>query len=297
VTDETESGDARTTRLRQSLADRYARLEQGRRTGFFVAVGRRFIDIDGFVYATLVTIELFTTVLPLIILGFGYFSGFANDASLGTIFIRQLNLHGAVEDNVRAAFGSAAGLKSSWTIVGMAGFLIWGIPMAITVAGMFAEAWRREQFTLLQRMWRGAVWFVLYLTTLVLHDRIGYHGHHSGGARVLLYLISLIPTWLFWTWTPVLLVRDGGRGARFLAKAGLAGLIIDGVILTLAARIVFPSLLSGWTGFGPIGVAMAIMTWCGVLGIGWVATACVSAVLWERSAPPATVIAAQTDPD
>jgi len=40
---------------------------------------------------------------------------------------------------------------------------------------------------------------------------------------------------------------------------------------------------------------MAIMTWCGVIGIGWVATACVGAVLWERSAPPETVIAAQTD--
>ena len=40
---------------------------------------------------------------------------------------------------------------------------------------------------------------------------------------------------------------------------------------------------------------MAIMTWCGVIGIGWVATACVGAVLWERSAPPETVIAAPTD--
>ena len=40
---------------------------------------------------------------------------------------------------------------------------------------------------------------------------------------------------------------------------------------------------------------MAIMTGRGVIGIGWVATACVGAVLWERSAPAETVIAAQTD--
>ena len=44
-----------------------------------------------------------------------------------------------------------------------------------------------------------------------------------------------------------------------------------------------------------MGVAIAIMTWCGVIGIGWVATACVGAVLWERSAPAETVIAAQAD--
>ena len=46
---------------------------------------------------------------------------------------------------------------------------------------------------------------------------------------------------------------------------------------------------------GPIGVAMALMTWCGVIGIGWVLTACVGAVLWERTAPPETVIESQTD--
>ena len=36
------------------------------------------------------------------------------------------------------------------------------------------------------------------------------------------------------------------------------------------------------------------MTWSGVIGVGWVVTACVSAVHWERSAPPDTVIESQT---
>ena len=108
-------------------------------------------------------------------------------------------------------------------------------------------------------------------------------------------MVSLLPVWLFWTLTPVLLVRGGARGKKFLAEAGLAGLVIDGVILALGTRIVFPHLLSGWTIFGPIGVAMAVMTWCGVLGFGWVITACFSAVLWERSAPIPIVAAAQSE--
>lgn len=45
---------------------------------------------------------------------------------------------------------------------------------------------------------------------------------------------------------------------------------------------------------GPIGVAMEIMTWCAVLGTGWVITACVEAVLWQRTAPTDTVLQAQT---
>jgi hypothetical protein len=40
---------------------------------------------------------------------------------------------------------------------------------------------------------------------------------------------------------------------------------------------------------------MALLTWCGVIGIGWVVTACVGAVLWERTAPSETVIESQTD--
>ena len=69
--------------------------------------------------------------------------------------------------------------------------------------------------------------------------------------------------------------------------------MIDGVILGIGLRLVFPSLLASWTLFGPIGVAMATMTWCGFIGYAWVCIACFSAVLWERSAPPATAVTAE----
>jgi hypothetical protein len=107
-----------------------------------------------------------------------------------------------------------------------------------------------------------------------------------------------VPVWIFWSLTPVLLVRNGGRGGlRYLALAGLAGVLIDGTIIPLSARICFPTLLHGWDGLGPIGVAMALLTWSGVIGVGWVVTACVGGVLWERTAPSETVIESQTDDD
>lgn len=76
--------------------------------------------------------------------------------------------------------------------------------------------------------------------------------------------------------------------------AGLAGVIIDGVVMGIAVRIAFPILLDGWTQFGPIGVAMTLMTWCGVIGIAWVVTACMGAIIWERNTPTETVLEAQT---
>ena len=70
----------------------------------------------------------------------------------------------------------------------------------------------------------------------------------------------------------------------------LAGVVIDGIIIPVIGRIIFPGVIDAWASFGPIGVAMAIMTWCTVLGTGWVITACVGAVLWERTAPTDTVL-------
>ncbi|WP_096304524.1 hypothetical protein [Jatrophihabitans sp. GAS493] len=261
----------------------------------FVAIGRRFVEIDGATYGALMAIELFTTVLPLMILSFGYFSDFASDASIGNLVDRQLDLTGATEENVRQAFGSADALRSTWTVLGLAGFLIWGIPMAITVAGMFAKAWRREQYSILERLWRGAIWFVVYLSMLIVRERISFGINHKGLLEPVFFALSLVPVWLFWTLTPVLLVRDGARGKRVLAEAGLAGVLIDGVVLALATRLIFPYLLAGWTSFGPIGVAMGLMTWCAVLGYGWVTIACFSGVVWERSAPLPTVMQTQTD--
>lgn len=286
--------DQRIARLRSTAQDRVSRLEEGRRTGLFFAVGRRFAEIEGATFGGLIAIELFTTVLPLIILGFGYFSGFAGDASIGTMFVRQLGVSGATEHTVRAAFGSSKALESSWSVIGLAGWLIWGIPMAITVAAMFAKSWRRERFTFMQSLGRGSAWFVLYLVTLIVRERIAFGISSEPGPQFGLFLVSLIPVWLFWTVSPVVLVRDGSHGKKFLAEAGLAGLVIDGVIIALATRLVFPSLLTGWTIFGPIGVAMALMTWCGVLGFGWVITACFGAVLFERAAPIAVAIDAES---
>ena len=286
--------------VRRRLAERYRRLDEARKQHPVTAVANRFTEIDGATQGGLVSIELFTTILPLIIIGFDYMSGFAENASPGTLLTRQLGLVSPLAERVRAAFGDSSGFRSGWTFVGVGGFLIWGIPMSITIAGIFAKAWRREQFGLSQRLLRGATWFVLYLVMIGIRERLalGVAEHHGGAIRVPLFVISLVPVWIFWSLTPVLLVRNGGRGGlKYLVLAGLAGVLIDGTIIPLSARICFPTLLHGWDGLGPIGVAMALLTWCGVIGVGWVVTACVGGVLWERTAPSETVIESQTDDD
>lgn len=280
--------------MRQRIEDRYRRLAEMRQLRPITAVAARFKEIEGGTLGAVISVQLFTTVIPLMILGFGYLTGFADSASPGVMLSRQLGLVEPLTDHVRAAFGRESGLRSTWTFFGVASFLLWGIPMSITIAAMFAKAWRREPFGLAGRLWRGALWFALYLSLIGIRERIAFGGMHHGASRIVLFLVSLIPVWIFWTITPALLVRGGSHGRSALVLAGLAGVVIDGTILPLAARIVFPPLLHDWDEFGPIGVAMALLTWCGVSGTGWVVTACVGAVLWERAAPSETVVSSET---
>lgn len=279
----------------RELSARHRRLAELRAKSLPAAVCSRFREIDGGTLGTLVSVQLFTTVLPLMIIGFDYFTGFAANASPGIMFSREVGLVSPLTERVRDAFGESSAFESSWTFIGVAGFLIWGIPMSATIAAMFAKAWRREQFGLGQRLLRGVTWFVLYLAMLAMRGFIALDHDHPGAFRPLLFILALVPVWIFWSLTPVLLVRDGARGWKYLALAGLAGMLINGAILPLAARVAVPTLLHGWDGFGPMGVAMAVMTWCGVSGIGWVLAACVGAVVWERAAPTDTVIEAETD--
>jgi hypothetical protein len=279
-------------RERDYAADARARIEQrcdklkrSPKTALLAAVIKRFVEIDGLTLSGLVSIQLFTTVIPLIIIGFAYFSGFASNASVGDLFIRDLGLHHPFDDRVREAFGAASGVQYVWTFLGLGAFLFWGIPMSIRITTIFTEAWRRQQFGMAEKLGRGAAWFVLYLATMTAHERIGFAGQHEAGVRAALLVASLVPVCLFWSLTPMLLVRNGGRGLKYHVLAGLAGVVIDGVVLTAIVRVGFPILLRGWTGFGPMGVAMTLMTWCGVIATCWVVIACTSAIIWERIAP------------
>ena len=284
----------RSARAREDVAQHDERLKQSRRLAPLIAVAERFVEIDGPTQAGLLSIQLFTTVIPMMIIGFAYFSGFAEKASLGDLFIHNLGLHHPLDDRVREAFGASSGIRSVWTFFGVAAFLVWGIPMSIRVAGMFGRAWRRQPFGLTEKLVRGATWFILYLVTMTAREWIGAAFQQGAAVRAALLAVQLAPVWIFWSLTPALLVRDGDRGWRDLMRAGLSGVVIDGILLATVVRVGFPILLQGWTGFGPIGVAMTLMTWCGLLAIGWAAIACAGAILWERNAPTEIVKKYQT---
>ena len=165
---------------------RLQRVVHSRSVDVGTATVRRFLGIDGFTHAGLLSIELFTTVIPLIIIGFSYRNDFSTDANVGDRFIALLGLSVEEADRFAGLFGSAAGIRSTWSVFGVAGFLVWGIPMAITVAAMYARAWQRPSFSLWGKLWRGGIWFIVYLGSQSARSRVmavGYDGLAAGVPR------------------------------------------------------------------------------------------------------------------
>ena len=281
------TGSTSASETAQPVDKWFPSLQQRRGIRPAVATTRRFFAIEGLDLGGLIAVELFTTVLPLLLIGYAWLKDFSPQSSVGGLFVQQLGVSGEMVAIIGREFGTAAGLRQVWTVVGVTSFLIWGIPMSLTMARMFAVAWQRPQYSIGQRLWRGTVWFVMYLGVAGLTERIMLVSDRLI-AKPGLVLAAMVGSTLFWGLSPMLLVPGVPRTRRTLIAAGLAGSIINVIILRFAVRLVFPMLLSGWQGFGPIGVALTIMTWSGVTGVVWVIVACAGAVFSEPVASPTT---------
>lgn len=283
--------DDRLGHLKEQVASRYERLEESNSLGPFVATTKRFFAIEGLDLAGLLALELFTTIIPLVLLGYSFASDFNDNLSFADFMIKWMDLHGDSATAVRGLFGDAGDLRSTWTFLGIAGFLVWGIPMSAQVAKTYALAFQRRRWGFLTEVWRGVIWFVMLLTSQILTIAFTRGLGWNGPLNVLGWLPSLV----LWSASPLILVRNGSAGWKHMAWCGLAGLVLDVFGVRITLRWVFPRLLTGWTSFGPIGVAMAMMTTCTVIATLWVITACLGAVLWERNAPSDTVVQSQME--
>ena len=285
--------------LSKSFAHRLEQLEDSRSLGVPVATTRRFFEIEGLDLGGLLALELFTTVIPLILIGFGWANNFSAQLSFGDLLIKQLELKGAAAEQMHDLFGTGASLKSTWTVFGLASFLFWGIPMSSQVAKTFGRAFRRRRFSFWGEVWRGTAWFVLFLVTQAITLQVSI-GNPNNITEVALNLVGLVPSFLLWSVTPVILVRDEFHSFNrsswpYLMWCGLAGVLLDAIGVRLLIRFLIPALLGGWVPFGPIGVAMALMTLCTFAAALWVISACLSAVLWERRAPTSVVLGHDND--
>jgi membrane protein len=250
-----------------------------------IDVQRRFGDLQGSIVAAAVTLNLFLSLFPLLLVAtavVGFVAASGDDVA-GSV-VDTFGLTGTAATTVTDAIAAAERSRRTASIVGLAG-LVWS---ALGVAGAIRtaidRAWqakggglRDRAVSLLWLIGAGAmVSAVLFLTGL---------------------LVSVLPTWaaslaivltvgghvlMFW-WTFHLLAAVNVGWRPHLPGAIAAGIGFQA--LTILGAIIVPRTVASSSAlYGSIGVVFAVIAWLFFFGRLLVYACILNVVLYERSA-------------
>lgn len=258
------------------------KLEQNKRIGILPATTKRFFKISGADLAGLLTLSLFTTLIPIIVLGIGRLTLARPHLTVGDRLAQRIGIQGNLVNLMHDAFPSGKDLKPLYTFFGVAGYLIYGIPLAIQVGRIFAKAYDSRRFPYIIEIVRGTLWFIAFLTATTVGQVTSRHYLSASGLGSYSLYIAIL--FVLWTLTPAILVRDGTAGIKYLMVVGAFGAFVQSVILPIVFAIIIPLFLKSWSNFGSLGVAIVITTWCGITSFAWVTIACFGGTLSDRRA-------------
>ena len=179
--------------------------------------------------------------------------------------IYRLHIHQPASALVVSAFGSEASNAAAASVVGLLGFLIFGLGLGKIVQDVYARAWRIRAGSPTDR-WRYAIWFVV--STVLLGLQVTEESIVSSLGWVLTIPIGFAVLVAFWLWTPRFLLHRQIKLARLLPGALLVAATYMG------ASTVSEFLLGYWITdngrlFGSFGIVLALLAWGQVLAGIW----------------------------
>jgi membrane protein len=270
--------------VKGTVVRRKNQLEGDRRVSFALAARRRFKEIEGSHLALVIGANAFIAIIPLLIIGYAFIEAFNPQRSFGTVLIGRFRLEGETADIVGSTFTTAKAGKSVALSIGLISLLITGIDIAGTVGTAYSRAFRMSKPQGWRRHARGAAWLIalLAMTSLALTVR------YWASSRPWWFILVLAPvsfgmTLLFY-WVTPRLVLDLPFSWRSLFPGALISALLAGA-LNVASTFVLASWFS-WYGqaYGSFGVALAVMSWIGIVSLFWVGIAAVQGVYWESRA-------------
>lgn len=222
----------------------------------------------------------FTALVPLLVIASAFLPG---TDGIADELVRRFHLRGATADVVREVFAQPDAVRQSVSWLGVLLLVVAALSFTRALQRVYERAWRLEarglRGTRAGLTWIGGV--VLWVTVF------------SAARRGLLDLtgpigslaILLAGDAVVWLWSPWILLSR-----RIAWRALVPTALLTAVALTaisVGSVVYMPEAIGrSATHYGPIGIAIALVSW--LVGIGFALTICaaVGAVLGERSAQP-----------
>jgi uncharacterized BrkB/YihY/UPF0761 family membrane protein len=281
----------RTAALKETLERRRGELERHRLIAFPLAAYRRFNDIEGKHLALVIAANLFVAVIPLLIVGYAFIERFNPDRSIAAVLIGRFRLTGNTAATVRATFTNAKAGKNVALSIGVISLLVTGLDVAATVGTAYARAFRMAAPRGLEKYVRCWIWLI----ALLLMTSFGLTVRYWASSRPWWFLALLAPlaalvTFSFYLATPRLLLDLPFRWRDLIPGAGLC------TAVAAAINVSSTFFLRNWfsaygRAYGAFGVALALMSWIGIVALFWVWIAAAQGVYWERRAGRDAVLA------
>jgi membrane protein len=216
---------------------------------------KRAFEMDAFVRVTVLAAQSFTAGIPMVIV----LSALTpRSRDFPERIVHRFNLHGSTADQVRALFLAPNDGQAAITWVSVAFLIAAVMSFAATLMVVYERTLSLPHIGLRAR-WRAAVWMVaaaVYLGWFVeLRPNV-----YDGGANIERALLSVLGSYVFWLFTPRILLGPRVSWRRLHPIAALTTVAL--ALLTLASPLYMPRMISEDAArFGTIGAAFALLSW------------------------------------
>jgi membrane protein len=266
------------------LSKRISALEERPVLGFPIASYRRFKEIDGKQLAFVIGGNLFISVIPLFVVGYAIIEAFNPQRTFAVVVIQRFHLTGQTADLVRQTFTNARSGRNVALSLSIVSLLVTGFGVATTVQTAYARAFRVEPLRGAEKLVRGGLWLVLMLTT----TGIGLTLRYWADSRPWWFVAAAVPLILaanfaFYLVTPRLLL-DVPFEWRHLVPGAAICVVALAVVSGVSVFLMRKWLSAYGHAYGGFGVALAFLSWIGVLALFWVWIGAIAGVYWERFA-------------
>ena len=253
-------------------------------------VQKRFGEVKGNYLAASVTLTLFLSLFPLLLVAIaivGFFT--SRETGFSDEIIQSLGLTGPPADYLTSALQQAADSKKAASIVGLLGLLWSGLSLVAAIEYTLDTTWQVTGRGIKDKA-RGLGWsagaLVLVLTSVGLSASIDYltDGFVFG---VLSVVIALGINFVLWMWSFLILSFHRVHWKAYVpgAVAAAAGLEL---LKGLASQV--PSLFSGSGAiYGPLGIVFVILTILLLVGRLIVYASILNVVRWEEDHGTTTI--------
>ncbi len=204
------------------------------------------------------------TVFPLLVVVAA--AGAASRHGLARWVVYGMGLTGSSAQAVVELFAAPARVLGTTSVFSLVLAAVFGVTFAGSVQGGFERIWGLPAGPW-HRIWRQAVWLVVFIAYIYAAAAVGPLTHHAPAETAIRSSVAVVLGLAFFWWGLRFLV--GGRVSYLAAMPGAVATVAFLAGLRAFSALVFqPLITSNAVTYGALGTVLIVQSW--LIGVGWV---------------------------